>query len=131
MRTWYSGAALAVALLGAVAFTNGSRTNDSRRNDTAPIEGRVMDLVGDAIQQAHVRITDEMTGVSTETLSEMNGRFAIANLEPTHTYAVDVRCIGYIPWHTSGIHPTSAGAALEDVAMEPIKPLSTWRVATR
>jgi len=126
MRTWYSGAALAVALMGAVAFTNGSR-----RNDTAPIEGRVMDLVGDAIQSAHVRITDETTGASIETLSAMNGRFWIPNLEPTHTYAVDVRCIGYAPWHGSGIIPTSTGAALADVTMEPIKPLSTLRVAAR
>jgi hypothetical protein len=126
MRTWYAGAALAVALMGAVAFTNGSRTND-----TAPIEGRVMDLVGDAIQRAHVRITDETTGASTETLSQMNGRFWIPNLEPTHTYSVDVRCIGYIPWHASGIRPTTTGAALDVVAMEPIKPLSTLRVAQR
>jgi len=126
MRTWYSGAALAVALMGAVAFTNGPRTNE-----TAPIEGRVMDLVGDAIQRAHVRITDETTGASTETLSEMNGRFWIPNLDPTHTYAVDVRCIGYIPWHGAGIHPTTTGAALDNVAMEPIKPLSTLRVAVR
>jgi hypothetical protein len=66
MRKWYSGAALAVALLGAVAFTNASRTNE-----TAPIEGRVMDLQGLIIQRAHVRVTDETTGASTETLSQM------------------------------------------------------------
>ena len=126
MRTWHTGAALAVALLGAVAFTNGSRTND-----TAPIEGRVMDLVGDAVQHAHVRITDEATGASIETMSQLNGRFLIPNLEPTHTYAVDVRCIGYIPFHTSGVHPTTAGAALDNVSLEPIKPLNTLRVATR
>jgi hypothetical protein len=126
MRTWYSGAALAVALLGAVAFTNGSRSTDP-----APIEGRVIDLAGDVIQHAHVRITDEMTGASIETFSTLNGRFLVANLAPDHTYAVDVRCIGYIPWHTSGVHPTTAGAALDNVAMEPIKPLSTLRVAAR
>jgi hypothetical protein len=126
MRTWHSGAALAVALMGAVAFTNGSP-----KPDTAPIEGRVMAIDGDAIQLAHVRITDEATGVSIETLSMMNGRFVIANLAADHTYAIDVRCIGYVPWHTSGIHPTTAGAALDNVAMEPIKHLSTLRVAAR
>ena len=126
MRTWYSSAALAVALMGAVAFTNGSRVHD-----TAPIEGRVMDLVGDAVEYAHVRITDEMTGASVETLSATNGRFLIPNLEPNHTYAVDVRCIGYIPWHSSGVTPTTTGAAISGVAMEPIKALSTLRVAQR
>ena len=151
MRTWYSGAALAVALMGAVAFTNGSRklglseakpcpTDQSSsalrcidvpRSGTAPIEGRVMDLVGDVIQYAHVRITDETTGASIETLSTLNGRFLVANLEADHTYAVDVRCIGYIPWHAAGVRPTTAGAALDNVAMEPIKPLSMLRVAAR
>ena len=127
MRKWYSGAALAVALMGAVAFTNASRTNE-----TAPIEGRVMDLQGLIIQRAHVRVTDETTGASTETLSQMNGRFVISNLEPSHTYAVDVRAIGFVPYHASGIHPTLAGAALADVSMEPIPPLSsTLRVAER
>jgi hypothetical protein len=111
--------------MGAVAFTNGSRTND-----TAPIEGRVMDVQGDAIQRAHVRITDEATGASIETLSLMNGRFVIANLAPDHTYAVDVRCIGYVPFHASGVHPTTAGAALDYIGMEPIKPLQV-RVAER
>lgn len=128
MRTWYAGATLAVALMGAVAFTNGARANGT---ETAPIEGRVMDLEGLVIQHAHVRVTDETTGASTETLSTMNGRFTIANLEPAHTYAVDVRCIGFVPYHVSGIHPTTAGAALADVEMEPIKPLSTLRVAIR
>lgn len=126
MRTWYAGATLAVALIGAVAFTNGSRTND-----TAPIEGRVMAIDGDAIQLAHVRITDEATGASIETLSMMNGRFVIANLAADHSYAVDVRCIGYVPFHAAGVHPTTAGAALDNVAMEPIKPLQTLRVAQR
>jgi hypothetical protein len=126
MRTWYRGAALAAALMGAVAFTNASRTTDA-----APIEGRVMDLVGDAIQYAHVRVTDEMTGASAETLTLLNGRFLMPNLAPDHTYAVDIRCIGYVPWHTSGIHPTSAGAALNDVAMEPIRPLTQVRMAAR
>jgi len=79
-----------------------------------------------------VRVTDETTGASTETLSQMNGRFVISNLEPSHTYAVDVRAIGFVPYHASGIHPTSAGAALADVSMEPIPPLSsTLRVAAR
>lgn len=128
MRTWYAGAALGVALMGAVAFTNGSRVNGP---ETAPIEGRVMDLEGLVIQHAHVRVTDETTGASMETLTLMNGRFVIANLEPTHTYAVDVRCIGFVPYHTGGIHPTTTGAALTDVEMEPIKPLSTLRVAVR
>ena len=128
MRTWYKGAALAAALMGAVAFTNGSRANS---HTTAPIEGRVLDLVGLAVQRAHVRVTDEVTGASIETLTTMNGHFLISNLEPTHTYAVDVRCIGYVPWHGSGIYPTSTGAALADVAMEPIKPVSTLRVAAR
>jgi len=50
MRMWHSGAALAVALMGAVAFTNASRTNE-----TAPIEGRVMDLQGLIIQRARHR----------------------------------------------------------------------------
>jgi Carboxypeptidase regulatory-like domain len=127
MRMWYSGAALAVALMGAVAFTNGSRSTD-----TAPIEGRVLDLEGLVIQHAHVRITDETTGASMETLTTMNGRFVIANLEASHTYAVDVRCIGFVPYHASGIRPTSTGAALSDVAMEPIPPLSpALRVAVR
>jgi Carboxypeptidase regulatory-like domain len=126
MRTWHAGATLAVALMGAVAFTNGSRTT---RPETAPIEGRVTDVQGGALQRAHVRITDEATGASTETLSLMNGRFLIANLASDHTYAIDVRCIGYVPFHTSGIHPTTAGAAIDNVAMEPIKPLTTMRVA--
>ena len=126
MRTWYAGATLAVALIGAVAFTNTSRANGP---ETAPIEGRVMDLEGLVIQQAHVRVTDETTGASIETLSMMNGRFLVANLAPSHTYAVDVRCIGFVPYHVSGIHPTTAGAALTDVAMEPIKPLSPLHVA--
>jgi Carboxypeptidase regulatory-like domain len=130
MRMWHSGAALAVALLGAVAFTNGAHTNPT---DTAPIQGRVMDLAGLALQQAHVRVTDETTGASTETLTEMNGRFWIPNLAPAHTYAVDVRCIGFVPWHAAGIHPTSTGAALADVAMEAIPALqhATERVAQR
>lgn len=126
MRTWYAGATLAVALIGAVAFTNDSHTNTP---DNAPIEGRVTDVQGDALQHAHVRITDEATGASIETLSLMNGRFLIANLASTHSYAVDVRCIGYVPFHASGVHPTTAGAALDNVAMEPIKPLTTFRVA--
>ena len=126
MRTWYAGATLAVALIGAVAFTNDSRTNGV---ETAPIEGRVMDLEGLVIQQAHVRVTDETTGASTETLSAMNGRFVIGNLAPSHTYAVDVRCIGFVPYHVSGIHPTTTGAAMSDVAMEPIKPLLPLHVA--
>jgi len=75
-------------------------------------------------------VTDETTGASTETLTELNGRFLIANLEPSHTYAVDVRCIGFVPYHAAGIHPTSTGAALADVSMEPIPPLSSiYRVA--
>jgi len=127
MRTWYKSAALGLALMGAVAFTN-----DSRTNENAPIEGRVMDLEGLVIQYAHVRVTDETTGASTETLTTLNGRFVIPNLEPAHTYAVDVRCIGFVPFHASGIHPTSAGAALADVSMETIPPLSsTLRVAAR
>jgi hypothetical protein len=128
MRMWHAGATLAVALMGAVAFTNGSRTSEA-----APIEGRVLDVVaGLVIQRAHVRVTDETTGASTETLTTMNGRFVIPNLVPEHTYAVDVRCIGFVPYHASGIHPTSAGAALSDVSMEPIPPLSsTLRVAAR
>jgi hypothetical protein len=125
MRTWYSGAVLAAALMGAVAFTNGSRTGE-----TAPIEGRVMGLGGDAIQLAHVRVTDELTGASAETLTLMNGRFIMPNLAPNHTYAVDVRCIGYVPWHSAGVRPTTAGAALDVVTMEPIPPLS-MRVAFR
>jgi len=129
MRTWYSGAALAVALLGAVAFTNGSRVSNGY--DTAPIEGRVMDLEGLVVQHAHVRITDELTGASTETLTMTNGRFIIQNLDPAHTYAVDVRSIGFVPYHASGIHPTTAGAALADVNMEPIPPVSTFRMAAR
>jgi Carboxypeptidase regulatory-like domain len=123
MRTWYSGAALAVALIGAVAFTNGP--------STAPIEGRVTDLEGLVIQSAHVRVTDETTGASAVTLTEMNGHFAIRNLEPTHTYAIDVLAIGYVPFHTAGVHPTSAGAALGDVTMEPIAPVTSTRVAVR
>ena len=127
MRTWYAGAALGVALMGAVAFTNGSRMSGP---ETAPIEGRVMDLEGLVIQHAHVRVTDETTGASSETLTMMNGRFFISNLEPTHTYAVDVRCIGFVPYHAAGIHPTTTGAAMADVAMEPIK-IQTLRVAAR
>ncbi len=128
MRTWYAGATLAVALMGAVAFTNGSRVNGP---ETAPIEGRVMDLEGLVIQQAHVRVTDETTGATVETLSMMNGRFIIANLAPSHTYAVDVRCIGFVPFHAVGIHPTTAGAALADVEMQPIKPMLPLHVAIR
>jgi hypothetical protein len=109
--------------MGAVAFTNGP--------ETAPIEGRVLDLEGLVIQQAHVRVTDETTGASLETLTTMNGRFAIANLAPSHTYAVDVRCIGFAPYHVAGIHPTTSGAALADVEMVPIKPLQPVRVAVR
>jgi hypothetical protein len=126
MQTWYRGAALAAALIGAVAFTNASRVSE-----TAPIEGRVLDLGGDVLQYAHVRVTDEMTGATAETLTMLNGRFKMPNLVPNHTYAVDVRCIGYIPWHASGIRPTSTGAALSVVTMEPIRRLRELRVAMR
>jgi hypothetical protein len=124
MRTWYSGAALAVALMGAVAFA---------RPENAPIEGRVMDVVGDAVQSAHVRVVDELTGETAATLTEFNGRFWVPNLDASHTYTIDVRCIGFVPWHTAGVHPTSAGAAIGAVTMEPIPPLShsTVRVAIR
>ncbi len=115
MRTWYAGAALAVALMGAVAFT---------KPENAPIEGRVMDLVGDAVQSAHVIIVDEMTGVTATTLTQLNGRFWIPNLDASHTYAINVKCIGFVPWHASGVHPTSSGAAVADVTMEPIKLVS-------
>jgi carboxypeptidase family protein len=123
MRTWYAGAALAVALMGAVAFT---------KPENAPIEGRVMDLVGDAVQRAHVRVVDETTGATATTLTELNGRFWIPNLDARHTYAIDVRCIGFVPWHVNGVHPTTAGAAVGAVTMEPIPPLhATMSVAQR
>ncbi len=92
-----------------------------------------MDLIGDAVQSAHVIVVDEMTGVQATTLTELNGRFWIPNLDASHTYAIDVKCIGFVPWHATGVHPTAAGAAVANVTMEPIKPLSrrTVRVAER
>jgi carboxypeptidase family protein len=124
MRTWYSGAALAVALMGSVAFT---------KPWNAPIEGRVMDLVGSAVQSAHVRVVDEVTGATATALTELNGRFWVPNLIADHTYTIDVKCIGFIPWHAEGVHPTASGAALAPVTMEPIPSLShaTVRVAAR
>lgn len=124
MRTWFAGATLAVALIGAVALTT---------PENAPIEGRVMDLVGDAVQSAHVTVVDEMTGARATTLTQLNGRFWIPNLDAAHTYAIDVKCIGFVPWHATGVHPTTTGAAVADVAMEPIPRLThpTVRVAVR
>ncbi len=118
-------ALLPAALVASVGFTNRVPSTEP-----APIAGRVMDLVGDAVQFAHVRITDQMTGAVLTTLTSLNGNFVIENLSRDHHYSVDVRCIGYVPRTLTDVQPTADGAAIADVMMEPIPRRATPRIAS-
>ena len=95
---------VAALVLGSLLFTVPVRAQIS---STATLNGSVKDTTGAAVPGAKVTITNEGTGVSTETASNTDGSFVMAGM-PVGSYRVSIAKEGfrtYIEEHII-LHPT-------------------------
>jgi hypothetical protein len=77
---------------------------------TSEIRGTVIDQNGQPIAGAQVSVTDTRTNVTRGALTNENGRYFVAQLQPGGPFTVRVQIIGYGPQGRTGINITLSQA---------------------
>ena len=82
---------------------------------TASLRGTVVDQSGSIIPNASVKVVNTTTNVATETVTDANGRFVFASLEPGGPYTLSVKATGFKVEERTGI--TLAVSQVSDISV--------------
>jgi hypothetical protein len=77
---------------------------------TSEIRGTVIDQNGQPVSGAQVSVTDTRTNVTRGALTNENGRYFVAQLQPGGPFTVRVQIIGYGPQSRTGVNITLSQA---------------------
>ena len=84
------------------------------------IGGEIMDRHGKPLVSAHVDLYDTATGAGISAVTDDNGNYVVNGLAVDHYYAMNIRCIGFLPQQRRSVTPSVGGALTNDVTLDPI-----------
>jgi hypothetical protein len=84
------------------------------------IGGEIMDRRGKPLVSAHIDLYDTATGAELSAVTDDNGNYVVSGLPVDHYYAMNIRCIGFLPQQRRSVTPSVGGALTNDVTLDPI-----------
>ena len=84
------------------------------------IGGEIMDRRGKPLVSAHIDLYDTATGAELSAVTDDNGNYVVSGLPVDHYYAMNIRCIGFLPQQRRSVTPAVGGALTDDVTLDPI-----------
>jgi hypothetical protein len=82
-------------LLLAFAFLLTGATATFAQTTTSAVSGRIIDLKGESLPGATIKVTYLPTNTSYGVVTNHEGRYFLANLSPGGPYQIDVTFVGY------------------------------------